>query len=74
MLIGYYGSSLVNFSTSKKNFFVDNGEDCIFYGDENPHEKIVNFYGYLKDEIDNVNVIDHLNYVRSLIHHIKENK
>ena len=36
--------------------------------------KIVNFYGYLKDEIDNVNVIDHLNYVRSLIHHIKDNK
>ena len=74
LLIGYFGSSLVNFSTSKKNFIVDNGENCIFYGDENPYEKLVNFYSYLKDEIDNVYVIDHLNYVRSLIHHIKDNK
>ena len=41
---------------------------------KNPYEKIVNFYGYFKDEIDNDYVIDHLNYVRSLIHHIKDNK
>ena len=46
----------------------------VYYGDENHYEKIVNFYGYLKDEIDNVYFIDHLNYVRSLIHHIKDNK